>query len=180
MAVNNHFFFNCITPLPEPPVIKDSLKTQLEADFSSIDTLRADFIATANAMFGPGFVWLVKSTDGAKFKILVTYLAGSPFPGAHYRRQAVDMNTENMTDWAMGEAGKGAGQEYKPKDANKMPEKRQAVPGAVRVVPVLCVNTWEHVYLTDWGVDGKKNFLEAWWSMIDWDVVANNADPVRT
>lgn len=44
-------------------------------------------------------------------------------------------------------------------------------PGGLDVVPILCVSTWEHVWLPDWGVGGKGNFLEAWWNRINWNVV---------
>ena len=36
---------------------------------------------------------------------------------------------------------------------------------------LLCVNTWQHVWLMDWGIGGKKQFLEAWWEAVDWNVV---------
>lgn len=36
---------------------------------------------------------------------------------------------------------------------------------------LLGVNTWQHVWLRDWGIGGKKQFLEEWWEAIDWDVV---------
>ena len=39
---------------------------------------------------------------------------------------------------------------------------------------LLGVNTWQHVWLMDWGVGGKKLFLEGWWQAIDWDVVESN------
>jgi Fe-Mn family superoxide dismutase len=37
------------------------------------------------------------------------------------------------------------------------------------------VNTWEHVWLQQYGIKGKRQFLEAWWDKIDWDIVAQNA-----
>jgi len=43
--------------------------------------------------------------------------------------------------------------------------------GGADVVPVLCVNTWEHAWMVDWGVAGKRKFLEAWWDRIDWEQV---------
>lgn len=48
-------------------------------------------------------------------------------------------------------------------------------PGGIELEPILCVNTWEHVWLRDWGVDGKRKFLEAWWEKINWGVVDANA-----
>ncbi|KAJ9645284.1 hypothetical protein H2199_003290 [Coniosporium tulheliwenetii] len=81
-AFNNHFFFKGLaidkTPIPS------TLQAHLVQSFSSIDTLRKEFIATANAMFGPGFVWLVRRkhrVSAEQFQILTTYLAGSPLPG---------------------------------------------------------------------------------------------------
>lgn len=46
--------------------------------------------------------------------------------------------------------------------------------GGADIDILLGVNTWQHVWLMDWGVGGKKAFLEGWWSAIDWDVVESN------
>lgn len=51
----------------------------------------------------------------------------------------------------------------------------QAVnPGSARLTPLLCVNTWQHVYMYDYGVGGKRDFLNNWWDVIDWTVVQRN------
>jgi Fe-Mn family superoxide dismutase len=108
-------------------------------------------------MYGPGFVWLVYTTKsyeaGAlrKFFILRTYLAGSPLVGAHFRRQGVDMNTENSN----------SDLRIRPKQGD----------GLLDVTPVLCVSTWQHSWMFDWTVAGKEQFLEAWWNKIDWKMV---------
>lgn len=47
-------------------------------------------------------------------------------------------------------------------------------PGAASVEPVLCVSTWEHVYLHDYGLD-KWAYLEAWWDAINWGEVSARA-----
>lgn len=156
------------------------LSAQLAQDFSSLDTLKAEFLATATAMFGPGFVWLVKATEQSRFHLLTTYLAGSPYPGAHYRRQPVDMATQNAqsagglsgADYARQTTVQNAVGAFGPR--SRMQPK--IAPGGVGLTPVLCVNTWEHVWLRDWGIGGKRAFLEAWWERVDWGVVANNAD----
>ena len=44
----------------------------------------------------------------------------------------------------------------------------------------MCVSTWEHVWLRDWGVGGKAAFLDAWWDRIDWGIVEQNAGPLRS
>lgn len=60
--------------------------------------------------------------------------------------------------------------------------KKDNVPvGGIEATPVLCINTWEHVYLPDYGVGGpgsggKRAFAESWWYAVDWNVVADKAD----
>ncbi|KAH8726305.1 Fe superoxide dismutase-like protein [Phaeosphaeriaceae sp. PMI808] len=172
MAFNNHFFFRGINTNPdvqsEPP---SDLKNQITKDYSSLDTLRDTFLTTAEAMFGPGFVWLVQTNDTqlGSLRILPTYIAGSPLSGAHYRRQSHDLNTHNADSYQalnkVGTFGSAAKQNNGPKKPL----------GGVDVVPLMCVNTWEHVWLQDYGVQGKRRFLEAWWDKIDWDLVRQNA-----
>ncbi|KAI9879818.1 MAG: hypothetical protein M1830_007000 [Pleopsidium flavum] len=172
MAHNNHFFFKYISP--SPTIIPPSLEQDIIEDFSSVDSLRAEFINTANAMFGPGFVWLIRTGSG-NLRILATYIAGSPYAGAHFRMQPVDMATQNASavgalrgmEWArqqevsntVGSMGRHSGKE------------KVVAPGGLEVIPVLCVNTWEHVWLRDFGIKGKSDFLEAWWEKIDWNLL---------
>lgn len=54
-------------------------------------------------------------------------------------------------------------------------------PGAIDIQPILCVNTWEHVWLMDYGIGGKEEYLEHWWDAINWEIVVDNynAVPVR-
>ncbi|KAJ4340524.1 hypothetical protein N0V87_002509 [Didymella glomerata] len=178
MAFNNHFFFRGLNTNPDivsqPP---SDLLNQIKTDFSSESTLKETFIATANAMFGPGFVWLVQlnptgNSTTQTLRILPTYMAGSPLSGAHYRRQSHDLNTHNAdshgqlnTVGSFGpNAQKGNVQQTKPKTPF----------GGIDVVPLLCVNTWEHAWLHDYGVGGKEAYLRAWWKKIDWSQVAQN------
>jgi Fe-Mn family superoxide dismutase len=153
----------------------ESLSKEIHESCSSVESLRAEFLATANAMFGPGFVWLVKSRDG-NLRILSTYIAGSPYPAAHFRRQPVDMATET-TGIAGGENADAISRLRATNKVGSMGQYSGAKvlpPGGIDVQPILCVNTWEHVYLRDWGVGGKGAFLEAWWDKINWEEVAQN------
>lgn len=126
-------------------------------------------------MFGPGFVWLVQNNNvlvPQKYAILVTYQAGSPYPGAVHRRQEKDMaNTPNNLrryqsagSWASDEKNVGFA-----RSANK-----DGAPGGQDLTPLMCVSTWEHAYLHDYGVDGKRKYLERWWDSIDWNKVEAN------
>jgi Fe-Mn family superoxide dismutase len=131
-----------------------------------MDTFREEYLATAEAMFGPGFVWLVQKAHQGLF-ILPTYLAGSPLSGAHYRRQTHDLNTESIDSYQnlnkAGAFGASSGVKLQP----------QKPLGGVDVTPLLCVNTWEHAWMHDYGVRGKRQYLEAWWDKINWNVVAD-------
>ncbi|TVY84428.1 Mitochondrial 37S ribosomal protein S26 [Lachnellula suecica] len=184
MAHNNDFFFRGLSPTPPPIEAHKALKAELEQSFSSMETLRLEFVNTAVAMFGPGFVWLVKDKSGGRYRILTTYLAGSPWPAAHYRRQTVDMNTER--DGATSEHMRRI-MNAPAANANRLGTHGQpsvTAPGGADIVPVLCLNTWEHVYLPDYGVGrlgqggGKQEFAERWWDTIDWRIVDLNAKPV--
>ncbi|KAH7072723.1 Fe superoxide dismutase-like protein [Paraphoma chrysanthemicola] len=172
MAFNNHFFFRGINVNPDvQSQPSQDLTAQIRKDFSSVDTLRETFLSTAEAMFGPGFVWLVQTNDShiGSLRILPTYLAGSPLSGAHYRRQSHDLTTHNADSYQalnkVGSFGAAAKQNTQPKKPL----------GGVDVIPLLCVNTWEHVWLQDFGVLGKRKYLEAWWDKIDWGFVRDNA-----
>ncbi|PWY78498.1 manganese and iron superoxide dismutase [Aspergillus sclerotioniger CBS 115572] len=171
MAHNNHFFFNCLSPAPTQipePFAKDIVDT-----CSSIESLKLDFLATANAMFGPGFVWLAKNLEReGLMHIFCTYNAGSPYPAAHARRQPVDMATHSL-DAPLGNQFAGA------MGAHAANQKNMA-PGALDVQPILCVNTWEHVWMMDYGIGGKAEYLERWWDRINWEVVFDNYNAVSS
>ncbi|KAI9729571.1 MAG: hypothetical protein M1834_006767 [Cirrosporium novae-zelandiae] len=173
MAHNNHFFFSSLSPTPT--AIPSSLLHDINTSFSSLDSFKATFQATASSMFGPGFVWLV-SNPSRGLSILPTYLAGSPYPGAHYRQQPADLNThltnpELMVSNTVGSFGRTSA-------AGKADAKRPK--GGIDVIPILCVNTWEHVWLRDFGVAGKDEFLKRWWDRIDWEKVAHKAGDVSS
>jgi Fe-Mn family superoxide dismutase len=177
MAFNNHFFFRGLAT--DSNVISSpstDLVSAINNNFSSLNSFRDTFLATADAMFGPGFLWLVQLNEstsvGRPLRILPTYIAGSPLSGAHYRRQSHDLNTENADTYqslkptnSVGSFGSAAN----VKQAAKKPL------GGVDVTPLLCVSTWEHTWLEDYGVNGKTDFLMNWWEKINWNVVEEGA-----
>ena len=208
MAHNNTLFFRNLAP--RPVALPAPLRRALDDAFGSVDTLRREMAAAARAMFGPGFVWLVKTTgEGTTgrgrpaLRVLATYLAGSPYPQAHWRRQSLDMNTlggasdaaqSPVRDWFAkqqqaaldtGRRGGGAAAATPPSPlpplaqapARPVGDEDRRAPGGVDVVPLLCLNTWEHVWIRDygWGEDGqggKADYVERWWNVIDWERVA--------
>ena len=169
MAHNNHFFFQGITPTGTP--MPEVLRRNLENSFSSLETLRREFVVMAGAMFGPGFVWLVRA-GASEYRLLPTYLAGSPYAGAHWRNQEIDMNLVGANDSA---------RVYFDNQLFGWRKRMIAMPpGGIDIQPLLCLNTWEHAWLLDWGVGaggqgGKTAYVEAWWDLIDWEKVQNKA-----
>jgi Fe-Mn family superoxide dismutase len=157
-----------------------SLRKGLESSFSSLDSLRREFVAIGSSMFGPGFVWLVRLPTENKYSLLTTYIAGSPYAAAHYRRQPLDMNTEadpaNPADFARVRALQNARPVNSVGAFGPLSESAKLAPGGINVIPVLCVNTWQHAYIVDWGLRQKKQFIEAWWDRIDWKAVADNSE----
>lgn len=167
------------------------LRAALEESFSSVDSLRREFVNTAEGMFGPGFIWLVKLDPRYSpgqtnpFRIVTTYLAGSPYAGAHWRRQGVDRNTVGAAD--VDKAGPVSGArwpDFARGQVDREVRRENVGPGGVAVQPLLCLNTWEHVWLMDYGmgvggVGGKLNYVENWWNVIDWEGVASDANIKR-
>ena len=134
-------------------------------------------------MFGPGFTWLIKRNPGHQLSILNTYLAGSPFPGAHYRRQPLDAATNPSSSiprvqppWADALNLSGRESNVRAGKFGPFAEHGQLAPGGVQLEPLMCVNTWQHCWLMNWGIAGKRGYLEAWWDSIDWGVVERNAN----
>ena len=139
-------------------------------------------------MFGPGFTWLIKRNPTQKFSILNTYLAGSPFPGAHYRQQPIDAATTKSSSipgataaWTTGTAGRPGDPGLTAGAIGYWSKSGQLAPGGVDLTVLTCVSTWEHCWLMDWGIGGKRAYLEAWWDSIDWGVVEANVgwDPKK-
>lgn len=194
MAHNNEFFFSGIavnpTENPSQLVMPQELRNDLTESFGSIDSLEREMINSANAMFGPGFTWLVRLRDvignTPQYRVLNTYLAGSPYPGAHWRRQEVDMNSvAGVTD----ESGQRARQYFDQQNiankrrplhgfASRQDQEDKSAPGGANLIPVLCVNTWSHVWLPDYGFGGKFDFLVNWWRLVNWSKVWERANPI--
>ncbi|KAF7509034.1 hypothetical protein GJ744_008429 [Endocarpon pusillum] len=176
MACNNHTFFSCLSPRKTEP--SPTFVSEIKDSFSSYETLRIEMIETADAMFGPGFVWIVKDEKLGDMKLLCTYLAGSPHKLAHFRSQQNDMATYNTN--ALSASRMMSGREPRNSAGSFGSYSRNAAGsdhalGGYNSFPILCVNTWEHAYLRDYGIGGKRTYLERWWDRVDWAVVEGNA-----
>lgn len=182
MAWNHNFFFEQLARLesavpgrpPEevgfaPVTMPSQLQKSLEDQFGTIETLRREMTITADVMFGPGFVWLIKQPRTAEYRVLPTYLAGTPYLTAHWRRQGVDLNTHAG---AASPDSAATGREYLDRAQAAVGATAagqfDTPPGSGELIPLLCLSTWQHVWLRDWGIAGKLDFAEAWWDCVDW------------
>ncbi|TKA70283.1 hypothetical protein B0A55_06740 [Friedmanniomyces simplex] len=181
MAHNNHYFFSTLSTHPPKLDSHPSLRQSLVNTFGSIDTLRTTMLDTASAMFGPGFVWLVWARDldapvggirRGTWRVLTTYLAGTPYVEAGYRQQGIDTNIQNATSYQAYKDSQPVNTVGAFGSSSKFGrEQAKLPPGGTNVQPVLCVNTWEHVWLRDFGITGKRTYLTEWWDVIDWGAV---------
>ena len=150
----------------------------INESFGSFDTLRTEIVETADAMFGNGFVWLMKDDKQGQFRLLCTYNAGSPWPEAHYRRQSQDMSnqfTHVGRDAAETERLNTVQNQAGVFGRHSVPSSQGVPPtDALTGGPVLCVNAWQHMYLRDYGVRGKRQYLLNWWERIDWGMVESS------
>src|SRR3954468_20691371 len=191
MAHNNHFFFNCLVSndfntrqhyitltfpsiqSPTATTIPEKFSKDIVDTCSSVESLKLDFLATASSMFGPGFVWLAKNLEReGMMHIFCTYNAGSPYPAAHSRRQPVDMSTHTPENQL--------GNQFAGSMGAHAQNQKSLAPGALDVQPILCVNTWEHAWMMDYGIAGKDESLERCRDRINWDVVFDNYNAVSS
>jgi len=74
-AWNHAFFWNCISP--EKPTPSQSMLKIIDDQFNSLKEFNDKFLSAAIGLFGAGWVWLVKESDGS---LLIEALenAGNP------------------------------------------------------------------------------------------------------
>lgn len=175
-------------PLPEPALHEDPLnstaqpssavspeaqqraafRAAINDSFDSDVAFRELLLSRANATFGNGYVWLVQAasqggpyggrlgggaTPSGGLFLVNTYNAGTPFAKQPLETQELRANSEA---------------------AQGMVAERDRPP-ALR--PLLNINAWQHAYLTDYGVAGKRKYLENLFDCIDWNVLAKRLLP---
>jgi Fe-Mn family superoxide dismutase len=128
--------------------------------FGNLSALRNLMFQTALSIHGSGWVWLVVS-QGSGLRVLATYNAGTPFDLKG--RQTQDPNTNWNLDTIR----------HSQQTAGMRPNRRHEY----LILPILGLNVWEHAYATDYGVNGKQQYLKNWWSAINWHRV--NAATIR-
>ena len=198
-ALNNSFFFANLKQEPsESSEPTGSLARHIEEQFGSIQEFKSHFGATANALTGGGYVWLV-SDSNRRIGIVTTYGSGTIL--IRSRQQRGLWNTFSMID-----------NEPSSQQSNKLNNNQQSplsspthsskptTPntsnplGTVReysslnfdsrnvaetgdvLTPLLCLSVFERCYLTDFGVWGREEYIKNFWKVVDWSKVEEAFD----
>ncbi|VVT47097.1 mitochondrial 37S ribosomal protein mS42 [Magnusiomyces paraingens] len=124
--------------------------------FGSVLAFKENFLAHAEAMFGDGYTWLVRSPSRNTLNILNTYGAGTPHI-ASFSSPPPPPSSSSLSSPSSPSSPYGG----------------TKLPGNVvtQVVPLLCINSSQRAYLHDYGVFGKRTYLENLWNTIDWQIV---------
>lgn len=131
---------------------RDALASSMKDSFDSAVSFRELLINRANAIFGNGHAWLVQSAEGSRRSdlfVVNTYNAGTPFPKHDNEAGAAKAGSSGMV--------------MDVNDFTRSP----------KLIPLLNVSVWQHSYLVDYGVAGKRQYLENLFDCIDWEVVVN-------
>lgn len=174
MAHFNHQWWESLSSTKK--AIPDGLRKDIEEAFESVENLRSEMLEHADAMFGNGFVWLMKENSPSyasynnhtPLRILCTYNAGSPYAEAYKMRQNIDMATGLKLPDRMTQVNNTAGAMGR---YSAMGKDGVVTATQLNAHPLLCLNVWQHMWIPDYGILGKRAYLAAWWERVDWDVV---------
>lgn len=112
-------------------------------------------LTEADVLLGNGWVFLVEGEEKNLY-VMTSYNAGTPYHFA--RSQLYDLNGIVRPDtWKTLDD---------LQNAVLAKEKNQSI-------VLLALNVWQHAYVPDFSVSGRADYLEKWWSSIDWDVVSS-------
>ncbi|ODV73305.1 mitochondrial 37S ribosomal protein mS43 CYBJADRAFT_167892 [Cyberlindnera jadinii NRRL Y-1542] len=143
----------------------------ISQSFGSLLELKTLLLESANAINGDGFTWLVA--------VEADSLTKSKNPGFMYSSLAV-LNTYNagvpenncrfgqLTNYSLENKEQKLTQRVYP-TVEEAQRKTEVIGQTYH--PLLCIDASPKVWLQDYGVFGKKEYLEQVWRCIDWDVV---------
>lgn len=153
-AHNNHMFFEQLTDKTHAATTRPS-RFLLEriTGISSLDSLKREVVRLAESAEGQGWVFLVENPDKS-FKIMKCNNDGTPY--FHGKNQSLDLNGN-----------------IDPESFEQLTQlKQRGENGELDfTLPVLAINFWDVAYLTDYGITGKREYLEKVFDCINWEVV---------
>ncbi|KAK9896219.1 manganese and iron superoxide dismutase [Cystobasidium minutum MCA 4210] len=196
-ALNNGYFLSCLTPSQdqEKSLENSPIKQALENNFGSATSFINHFSSYAMGMFGTGYVWLVM--DGVdNLAVVGTYGSGTmlvqgsvqPAKAAELNALAgsVDAAPSNEQPAAPSASGsstgslgaalnKARGRSYSTSSvlqALAFPERhaRENEERFKSIHPLLCLSLHPHVYIPDYGIWGKEEYIRNFWGNVNWEL----------
>lgn len=138
----------------------ESFSDKVTKSFGSHLGLKEQMINHADAIFGNGYTWLVATQGG--LGVVNTYNAGTPFSHiTEQERRGASSSTSPASSSSFSSALSSASSDADVDSLLKLTD----------IVPLVNLNVWQHVYLPDYGVAGKRKFLENLFLTINWEKV---------
>ena len=161
MSHMNHFFFEQIANKDHAQSTKPSrslMEKLMHQDILDVDALRDKILTMAESASGQGWVYMVEDKTKS-LQFLTCNNDGTPYYFA--KRQQLDFNSgidelsyrslENLEKRCQDPEFKKAEEEH--------------------MLPILAINFWDHMYVEDYGVTGKAEYLNNVWEHLNWDVI---------
>lgn len=158
---NTDFFLQGLTRQPREPLT--ALKSVLERDFGSVQSMREQFGDAALAMTAAGWTWLVRRSNG-QLAIINTYNGGSPM---HVNMRSPIGGCGPAPSGSGGPAASSLSLLF----AGGQPCSSPAAAAIAPSTPVIGLSMWEHAYLTDYGID-RERYVSNFWKAINWNRAA--------
>lgn len=152
----------------------DTFSTAVAKSFGSFTALKELLLAQSESILGDGYTWLVFASfgEGQKaLKVMNTYSWG--VPPIFSVKQLQEFEQSSRPAQLLTE-----GQQSHPN--NLQLEQSTLLNVAEKVTPLLNLNVWQHAYVPDYGVFGKRRYLENLWDTINWEVVCNRFAEANT
>ncbi|KAI5967811.1 uncharacterized protein KGF55_000082 [Candida pseudojiufengensis] len=168
MSHMNHFFFQ---QLIDKPTEDSTTKTKpsrflmeklMNIDILDLNQLRNKILTMAENSNGQGWIYLIEDKN-KNLSFLQSFNDGIPFYFG--KRQQFDLNggidelTFNGLNKLEKRAQKKAGQQLKDNDDDE------------KYLPILAINYWDYMYIKDYGITGKSEYLNNLWDNLNWDVI---------
>lgn len=157
-AHNNHFVFEQLCDKSEAMKTSPSrplLGRLSDQGFNSIEEFRDAMLSMAELSVGQGWIFLVENPDKS-LKLMKCNNDGTPY--YYGKNQSLDLN---------GGIDEGTYEQYTKVQQLAEANERDFT------LPILGINYWDTSFINDYGVNGKKEYLNNLWSCINWNVVNN-------
>ncbi|CCH42089.1 Superoxide dismutase [Mn], mitochondrial [Wickerhamomyces ciferrii] len=151
---NNHFFFQQLISSQENNTSPSrELNSRIISKFGSLDSLVDQFVLESKEIIGQGWIFLIEN-ESKNLEILTLNNSGTPynFSGNH----SLDLNGP------IGLTELEAWESIKESTLTKAQD---------WTLPLLGISLWDHSFITDYGVDGRDEYIKDVFKNINWDVV---------